>query len=119
MVRCVLSTGSHLYSLWVLPTLAPHHELHRQLVDNGKLASIYAGHGDIIHAVLGVAMLGLAYALVRTGRGQRVVAVFLTLAAASEFIGFPFGLALIAATCVWLGVRLLRGGDVLVPLRSS
>ena len=64
-------------------------------------------------------MLGLVYALARCGRGLRTVTVFVGLAAVSEFLGFPFGLALLAIVAIWLGARLIRHGDVLTPLRAA
>lgn len=115
--RCVLSTGSHLYSLWILPTLASHHDLHRQLVDDGRLASIYAGHGDVVNVVLGAGMLGLAVALARSGSGMRVVAALTALAAVAESVSNPLSLLLLAIVGIWLGMRLLYRGDVSTTLR--
>jgi hypothetical protein len=119
MTRCVLTTGSHLYYASVLPTLAAHPDLHRQLTSDGKLASIYGGHGDYVSAVLGASMLGLAYALARCGRGLRVIAAMVALASVAEFIGTPFGLVLLGITGIWLGARLVRSGDVFTPLRTT
>lgn len=117
-VRCVLSTGSHLYSLWTLPLLAAHPELHSQVVPGGRLASIYSGHSDVIDVALGVGMLGLAFVLVRCGRGSRVPAAVMALAAAAQVLGSVFGVLLLPVVVLWLGARLLRRGDVTVPLRT-
>ena len=109
--RCVLSTGSHLYSWWIVPTLAGEPALHARLGDGRALASIYAGHGDVVNAVMAVGLLCLAISLWRNGPGFRAAAVLSLLAAVGEALTNPLGLLALAALGIWWGLQLsLRGG---------
>jgi len=119
MTRCALSTGSHLYSIWILPQLAGHPELHSATrADSGGLASIYAGHGDLIGAVVGVGFIALAVALWRSGRTLRIVGGLTVLIGIGEIFTNPVALLLLAGIAMWLGLRLVVRDDVLTPLRS-
>lgn len=114
MIRFALSSGSHLYSLWLLPRLAAYPELHAALTQPQPLASIYGGHNDLINLVLAVGTLGMAWTLWRPG--LRVVAVVVLLAAACQAFSNPVALLLYTVMAVWLGLRLTVRGQVAVPL---
>lgn len=119
MARCALSTGSHLYSMWILPQLAGHPELHSATrADSGGLANIYAGHGDLINAVIGAGFIALAIALWRSGRRLRIVAGLTVLIGIGEILTNPVALLLLAVVAMWLGLRLVVRDDVSIPLRS-
>lgn len=117
MIRFALSSGSHLYSLWLLPRLAAYPELHAALTQPQPLASIYGGHNDLINLVLAVGTLGMAWTLWRSPQKLRVPAVMVLLAAACQAISNPGALLLYAAVASWLGLRLVVRGQVGVPLR--
>ena len=119
MTRCALSAGSHLYSMWILPQLAAHPGLRSATrAGSGGLANIYAGHGNLIGAVIGVGYLALAVALWRTGPTLRTIAGLTVLIGIGEMLTNPVVLLLLAVAAMWLGLRLTVRNDVLVPLRS-
>lgn len=118
VIRCVLSTGSHLYSWWTVPKLVDEPALHAQLVDDGPLMSIYAGYGDAINAAIAIGLLCLAIALWRLGSGFRAAAVLALCAAVGEALSNPLGLLALAVLGIWLGLPLTLRGRVGVALRG-
>ncbi len=106
--------------MWILPQLAGHPELHPATQDgSGGLASIYAGHGDLIGAAVGVGFLALAVALWRSGHTLRTVGGLTGLIGIGEILNNPAALLLLAVVAMWLGLRLIARDDVLIPLRSQ
>lgn len=116
MMRFALSSGSHLYSMWLLPQLAAHQELLPDLTAPAPLASIYDGHNDLINVVLATGTLGLVWALWRYDRGLRVPAVVLAAGAGCQAISNPLALLLYAVLAIWLGLRLAGRGRIETPL---
>ncbi len=112
MTRFALSSGSHLYSMWLLPQLAPHRELHDDLTSAGPLASIYSGHGDLINLVLAIGLVGLAWTFWRCPRHLRMVAVLLLVTAVAQAASNPLALLGYAVLAIWLGLRLAVRGRV-------
>ncbi len=117
MLRCVLSTGSHLYSWWIVPTLAAQPELHARMTGDGSLVTIYHGHGDAISAAVALGLLCLTISLWRNGSGFRVAAVLAFCAALGQALTNPAGLLALALLGIWLGLQLTVRGDVGVALR--
>jgi hypothetical protein len=116
MIRFALSSGSHLYSMWLLPRLAAYPELQGPLTQPQPLASIYGGHNDLINLVLAVGTLGMAWTLWRAPGKLRVAGVLVLLAAACQAISNPVALLLYSAVGIWLGVRLAVRGQLGAPL---
>lgn len=115
--RCVLSTASHLYSWWILPTLADEPALRAQLAEGGALNSIYAAHGDMVNGAVAVGVLGLMISLWRNGSGFRIAAVLALCAAVGEALTNPLGLLALAVLGMWWGLQLVLRGGVGVALR--
>lgn len=110
MVRFALSSGSHLYSMWLMPRLARYPELHTALTRPHPLANIYGGHNDAINVVLAVGMLGMVWTLWRTPGRLRAAAVVLLAAAVLQALSNPVALLLYGVLALWLGLRLAVRG---------
>lgn len=118
VIRYTLSTGSQLFQAGIYHTLAQQPGMRPHLAEGGDLASIYGQWDDAVSLILGIGMLALVPALWRADRSLRAPAGLFLAVALTEIVLTPASLLLVAILVIWLGLRIIRNGDVRRPLRA-